>query len=319
MRFPALVALLLVAGACRSADPMHAPARPDSVLARIDGIPVSSEAYRNWLADMFGVRQRQEYISLWLVEREAAKRGITVSREQIDAAREKLWSSWIQDRLNGNPAALDAELARQGHDRKSYARWFYWDKRRELLSKALVHSDRVVTDEELQRRFELQYGPKGVATTVRLLVLTRARLALELSRDPDALALTAAELDARLLEKAQEIRRRANEGESFEALTRAESNDLAVRKDGGVCSDAQWRLRGAAFVQAAESAPLNSVQAPVPNSSGVDLFEVLERKSTRLEDVREELLEELRSAPPSPEELSELDRQLRSKARIELN
>jgi len=320
MRTTLVFAALLCASACRStADPVLALEPAKKVLARVDGEPISAAAYQAWLADTFGAKQRQEYIGIWLLEREASRRAITVSREQIDAALAKLWESWIKERLNGDPAALDAELERQGHDRESYARWYYWEKRRELLAKALIHDERVVSEENLLRRFEQIYGPGGVATKLRLLVLTRARLALELSRDPGARTLTAGELDERLMQKALDLCKRAQDGEPFEALVRAESNDLAVRKDGGVLGDAQWRLRGAALVRAAESAPIGVVMPPVPNSSGVDIFEVLERTTTRLEDVREALLQELSAAPPSLEELSALDQRLRSQARIEMD
>jgi hypothetical protein len=114
------------------------------------------------------------------------------------------------------------------------------------------------------------------------------------------------------------LRARALAGESFEVLPRAESNDLAVRRDGGLCNDPQWRVRGAAFVRAAEQAPLGVVQPPVPNSSGIDLFEVISRKATRLDDVRAALTAELLAAPPSLEELSALDQRLRASAKIEL-
>ena len=98
---------------------------------------------------------------------------------------------------------------------------------------------------------------------------------------------------------------------------RAETTDLAVRKDGGICSDEQWRLRGTAFVLAAEAAPVNVVQPAVANSSGVDLFEVLSRVTTRLEDVRAELERALLAEPASLDEISELDRRLRAASHIE--
>ncbi|HTF87578.1 MAG TPA: hypothetical protein VK843_04155, partial [Planctomycetota bacterium] len=106
-------------------------------------------------------------------------------------------------------------------------------------------------------------------------------------------------------------------GESFESVVRAESNDPAVRKDFGVYRDEQWRLRGAALVRAVEQAEPHVVQPPVKNSSGVDLFEVLARETTRLQDVREKLVAELAAEPASLEEITALDRRLREASRIE--
>jgi parvulin-like peptidyl-prolyl isomerase len=315
----AIFLLLAAVAACKTTrDPVRAPQASAAVMAQVDGVPILNEAFEEWLSDLYGAKQRQDYVSLWLLEREAKERGVRVSQEEIDTAREELWATWIATRLNGDAGALDAELARQGHDRRSYSRWFYWEKRRELLASQLIRADRAVTEAELRRRFEQVYGPGGIATQVRLLVLTRARLALELSRDANARTLSPAELDDRLMKKALELRARALAGESFEVLTRAESNDLAVRRDGGLCNDPQWRVRGAAFVRAAEQAPLGVVQPPVPNSSGIDLFEVISRKATRLDDVRAALTAELLAAPPSLEELSALDQRLRASAKIEL-
>lgn len=320
LRFISVFLLVLGSFACQSTGlPVVAPPGSVAVLARVDGVPIAAEAYQVWLGDMFGAKQRQDYISLWLLEREAQRKGILVSTAEIDAAREALLETWVRDRLNGDPQALDAELARQGQDRQGFQRRFFWEKRRELLATRLIRAERVVGEDALIRRFEQQYGPGGVLTSVRLLVLTRARLSLELSKEPGARTMTAAELDERLLQAALDLRARASAGETFEALTRAESNDLAVRKNGGVFNDAQWRLRGAAFVRSVEAAPVGSVQLPVPNASGIDLFEVLDRKTTRLDDVRAALTLELQAAPPSLEEISELDQRLRSQSVIELN
>ncbi len=301
-----------------SGDPVRGPSVAEVVLARVDGEQVASAPYRHWLADVYGKPSRDEYIGLWLLEREARRLGIEVSAQEIDAARESLWNTWIRERLNGDASALDAELGRLGHDRASYQRWFYWQKRRELLTSKIIRQARQVDEQLLQQRFERDYGPKGQRTHVRLLVLTRARLALKLSQEKGARTLTAAELDEKLMENAQALRARAQAGEKFEDLVRAESDDLTVRKNGGLFDDPQWRVRGQAFVRAAEAAPLNVVQAPVPNSSGIDLFEVVSRERTAFADVREKIRAQLLVEIPSLEEVTALDQRLRSTSRIEL-
>jgi len=315
-----IVLALSIAALCACntpGDPMGpGPARP-SALAHVDGEAVSMDGYRTWLADVYGKQARDEYVGLWLLEREAKKRGLSVSEQEIDSALQTLWDGWIKDRLKGETAALDVELQRQGHDRESYRRWFHWQKRRELLATRVVHLERTIGEESVQRSFEQRYGPKGVRTQVRVLVLTRARLTQELARDSGGRALTAGELDERLMEKALALRARVLAGESFESVVRAESNDPAVRKDFGVYRDEQWRLRGAALVRAVEQAEPHVVQPPVKNSSGVDLFEVLARETTRLQDVREKLVAELAAEPASLEEITALDRRLREASRIE--
>jgi len=319
MRNITLGALLVAAiAACTSPGyPVGPSGAPSGRLAVIDGEPVPMAGYQRWLVDAYGRRTQDEYIRLWLFEREAKRLGIVVTEVEIEAALQELWADWIRDRLGGDASALDAHLEKQGHDRASFRRWFHWEKRRELLSARLIQAERKIEEPDLVRRFEQLYGPNGVRTQVRVLVLTRARLLQELRQKPGARVLTAAELDQLLLERAEALRARALGGESFETIVRAESTDLAVRKTGGVCGDEEWRLRGAAFVRAVEAAELNVVQPPVPNSSGIDVFEVVSRETTRLEDVRSKLTAELLTAPPSLEELAALEQRLRAASKIE--
>ncbi len=319
MRNTTLILLFFAAQSSCTApgDPEGPPDAQRSVLVLVDGEPVSMSGYQTWLADAYGHLARDDYLGMWLLEREARRHNVTVSAQELEAALDSLWAGWVKDLLKGDPAGLDDELKRRGYDRESYRRWFYWQKRRELLASRLIRLERRVDEEMLRRRFEQQYGPKGVHTQVRLLVLTRARLTQELSRNSHERTLTAGELDQRLLEKAEALRERVRAGESFESVVRAESNDLAVRKDGGLCSDEQWRVRGEAFVRAADAAPLHEVQPPVQNSSGVDLFEVVSRQATRLEDEREKLLAAMLAEPPSLDEITALDQRLRAAARIE--
>ncbi|HTF89528.1 MAG TPA: hypothetical protein VK843_14035, partial [Planctomycetota bacterium] len=108
-----IVLALSIAALCACntpGDPMGpGPARP-SALAHVDGEAVSMDGYRTWLADVYGKQARDEYVGLWLLEREAKKRGLSVSEQEIDSALQTLWDGWIKDRLKGETAALDVEL-----------------------------------------------------------------------------------------------------------------------------------------------------------------------------------------------------------------
>ncbi|HUR28335.1 MAG TPA: peptidylprolyl isomerase, partial [Planctomycetota bacterium] len=125
------------------------------------------------------------------------------------------------------------------------------------------------------------------------------------------------EIDQLLMQRAQALVDRAHGGENFESIVRAESNDLAVRKNGGLLPDEEWRLRGAAFVQAVEAAERGVVQPPVANSSGIDVFLVQSRETTKFEDVREQLKRELRDEAPSLDEITALEKGLRASSQIE--
>ncbi|HUR27977.1 MAG TPA: hypothetical protein VM509_07315, partial [Planctomycetota bacterium] len=168
MRNTTLGALLFVAISACTAPGIRGgpPGRESSVLARVDGEPVSMASFKTWLADTSGVQAREEFLRQWLLEREGRRRGIVVSDQEIEQAMQALWKDWVDHRLGGDVAALDAELARQGHDRKTFQRWFHWQKRRELLAARLIHLDRTIDDEKLRSRFEQQYGPAGTRTEV---------------------------------------------------------------------------------------------------------------------------------------------------------
>ena len=76
----AAVLLFCALSSCvASGDPVRGPAETEAVLARIDGEQVASAGYRRWLADVYGNPSRDEYIGLWLLEREARRLEIEVS------------------------------------------------------------------------------------------------------------------------------------------------------------------------------------------------------------------------------------------------
>ena len=76
MRNSTLALLFLAASsACTAAgDPPGPRDGQSAVVARVDGEPVTLAGYRTWLADVYGQQARDEYLGLWLLEREARRR-----------------------------------------------------------------------------------------------------------------------------------------------------------------------------------------------------------------------------------------------------
>lgn len=94
-------------------------------------------------------------------------------------------------------------------------------------------------------------------------------------------------------EKAKEIQERLRNGESFEDLAKAESIDSGSKESGG---DLGWFPRGVmveGFEQTAFELPLNQVSEPVNSTFGWHLIEVLEKEADR--PVEEGMLSNLRA------------------------
>lgn len=303
----------------RDQSPSAATKPAEEPLATIDGEPISLEEYQRFLFRQYGRRHLNDLIGLRLLEREGRRRGLEVDEAELEQALQAHLATWLDERCKGDRAEFERQLAALGHDRASYGDYFREAKRRELLSSRIIRATRTIAEADVKRRFERDYGPGGVRTSVRDLFLTRQRLATELERQgAPAESRTPDELDRRLLERARDLLAQVKAGASFETLVRTASDDLSSRVRGGIVDDEACAHFGADYLRAVAAAPEHEVQGPLATGSGVHLFEVLERRATKYDEVRALLLERLRNDPPSLEEITALDERLRAAAEIRI-
>jgi len=157
-----------------------------------------------------------------------------------------------------------------------------------------------VGEEQVVERFEKLYGREGRRVRVRAILL-------EIPRPDLPPGLSSEEVNARVKEgrdarraDAEKLRARALAGEDFTTLARQASDEPRSRErggelEGGFQSDA-WPPDVSKAVLALQR---GTVSEPLLAGRYWALFEVIDSETVRLDDVRERLLEELRTARPS--------------------
>ncbi len=289
--------------------PPPAPPLPADVAATIDGVAIPMERYKEHLLRVHGNRELDQLIALVLLEREAARIGVTLTEEELDggvAADLEV----LEGRMGG-PAGLAAALEGQGHTLESYARVLREGKRREMLADRICRAQRDLTPEKIQEEFERQFGPGGLTTNVQhlWLTLTRGKLELE-SSGKGGEQLSRENVYGYLMARGKEFAERVAAGEDFEALARAESHDPNVDRNGGYLTGYEFTRLSRDLRDLLPVAPLGELVGPVRTANGMFLFRVLSRTQTQFEDVEEQVRQDLRDKPATTLEMRALETKL---------
>jgi len=290
---------------------------PPGVAARVGDEQITFAEYQAYLLRIYGAGPLKDLVLSKLLEREAARLGLAVDEAEVDAELGRFWDGYVR-RFRGDEQALERELAAAGFTVDAYRAKMREELRRDLLEARILLATRVVGEDALRARFEQRYGEGGVKVRVRHLLFTVARARADLARRgvPSAEiddARVQVELDA-LCERA---RARLADGEAFELVARTDSHDASARQNGGFIPGYNYDRYGAGFADAVRAAEVGVVVGPIPSPVGRHLIEVTERVTTRLGQVRDELVAELSAEPPSWLERSELRLRLRAEARVQ--
>ncbi len=311
--------LLLAAGAAvlLPGSRQTSPA-PTQVLASIDERVITRAEYGEYLVQVSGHGPLREMIKDELLQREAARLSVTVSDLELEQAWSQLWTTWLEKRFSGDESRLLEELAVQGHDKASYAQVFRRQKERELLAQKIVASTRRVDEAQLREQFETEFGPGGLSTRVRQVLLSRLRTKAELqAKGATAGELTIEALDAAMLERARGWIKELQAGAAFEDIAK-HSHDVQGAANGGLVAGEAWRRFGPEFVQAVSDCPSAQFAGPVVTPSGVHVIWVESRSQHDFEAERPRLLQLAQSAPPNFQELADLDARLWQTSKVEM-
>ncbi|MDA0374929.1 MAG: peptidylprolyl isomerase, partial [Planctomycetota bacterium] len=256
--------------------------------------PVHDAEYAAWLAEVTGGTRREEMLTDRALER--AVRALPEGRIPSD----------LRDALSSPDATARAQIDRRieeqhGGDRERWRR--HLDVQgltaeealraatvfalREARAAVLVRQRRDVTDADVSRLFEEKYGPGGIRTSARQVVVSYAgvRERVEAARRGPPLSEEAVRKLAR--EEAARIRQSAIEAGGLEGLGATPVPDGLAR------------FAGEAFQRALDSLEVGEPSQPIETRFGVHVLELDSREATRLEDVAPMLREELERAPPS--------------------
>ena len=319
----ALALLLVFAPAASAATPQSggSPAAPDELPApplAIDGVPVAWVELANWLVQIQGGYNLEEFVFDMLVQRAARRAELHVSLEEIDAEIDVDIDERVRTAFGGDRSLWVDELQRLGTDPESYRSERRIEERLTLTIDRLVQDQRVVLPEQVRLEWEDRYGPGGRALYAsRLFVRVRAPGQPEGLTREESLAIGE---EARRVaeERAGELYAELAAGADFDALVQEHSDDHITRKRGGKLPDpivsADWP---AADKTALRNWKLGEVLPPFLDGGGYNLLRLDRFEVTPFEDVAADLTLQLQLAPADQDELQVLRAELTEGVLIE--
>lgn len=278
-------------------------------LARAKGLTVTTGAYLRYLGARFGRSFLEDLVFAHLVAAECRAQGLARSATALAKAQalRQLEKSGRRDRSGDLVARLANEiLLRHRVD-------------------ALVRAGRDPTDADLRRLFDDRYGVDGERVRLRHVLVgfpaTKRRLAAAGRRDPapQEVALAAAERAARL-------RQKIAAGAAFDSLL-GFSDDPTTQSllqhpnhavHAGFLEGYNYQRYGVPFATAVRRLGEGEISDPIRTTHGYHLIQLVERRTTRYEDVREELVQRFRARPADAAEERKLRRQLFAKYEVRL-
>ena len=245
--------------------PSSAPAAP---VATVNGQAIDQAELYTYMVKRHGYRSLLNLITAAVIGQEAAKQGITVTDEEVEAnitrKRESLERTAIETGAN-----FDAMLASQ----RQTLEMFREGERTLLLMKKMVQDEAQVTDDQVREHYQKNQNEYKLREAMRVSYI----------RVDDA-------------GKATEIRQNIINGNvTFEEAAREYSSDPYTRDSGGKLD--RWLARGRTpFLQAAFALQLNGDVSDVVPFPGLGLYLIRRDEYVRdhqldFDDIKDELKE----------------------------
>ena len=232
-----LVAALQVAQVPSS----YVPPRPspDSILAKVNGVPIKATDIEKLLWDWRGYEVMQDLISFQLIHDQAAKAKVSVTPSDVQKEYEK----FAAEQKKNLPPGQDFESAlRQQHQPKSR---LYMQIESNLLLTKIVDTN---------------FDPKKFVKISTLVFKPKSESATDLA---DAVG------------KAQDAYNRISKGESWDAVMGSSNQDQVLIQNKGVLG---WRNMDAfpALTQSElKAGKVGTITKPVQTMNGIQFFQVL--------------------------------------------
>ncbi|ASV72655.1 Foldase protein PrsA precursor [Thermogutta terrifontis] len=162
-------------------DPQKRQQMP-GVAALINGRPIRLEDLGEICIDRHGEEVLELTINRKLIEQACKKRGITITDADVEAEIARLASQNLPPRADGKPDVerwVDMICEQQKITPEIYRHDLVWPT---VALKKLVNADVQVTDEDLKKAFEANYGPRVRCRAIVLNNLRRAQQVWEKAR-----------------------------------------------------------------------------------------------------------------------------------------
>ena len=164
-----------------SATKPYTPPEHD-VMAIVNGEDISRKDLENACVERFGEEVLESMVNKKLILHHCQKRGITITKQEVETEVDRMAKRFKLSREHW----LELLANERGIGEAEYKRDILWPT---IALRKLANEELAVSDEELRREFETQYGP---SVRARIIVVAEAakaqQLQQQLAANPDDFA-----------------------------------------------------------------------------------------------------------------------------------
>jgi parvulin-like peptidyl-prolyl isomerase len=285
----------------------------------VNGRDVTVEEYASYLLASIGKTRLDEYVNRLLLDEKARGLGIRIEQDEVEGAVQETLDRTIKSQYQGDRDAYVQALARRNRTPEEEASRLRQELYYDMVERRIILESRKVTEADVAARFEELYGEGGVEYVLRhILVSTRPRLAPSGTGAVAGGEEIARRTPREARDRAEEARKAILGGLPFAEAVQKYSDDPATRRTDGRIPRYRARLFGERFHSVVQKlTPEKPLGEVVESPRGYHVVELVEKRATKIEDVRAEISKWLEGSPPSVRERQQLLRDLRAQAKIE--
>ncbi len=273
---------------------------PDKPVAVVGDWAFDRAEFGLWLVDQSGFDYVFTYVAERMAHKEAEERGLLPTDEEVRIAFEKELDLILRQHYHGDMSKYERDIVMREQDPAAHA-----DRRRQQLKAdltmaALARADRVVTEDQVDRRFRDMFGPLAERTSLDVAFFNMYR-----EMKPGVRPVLQA-LKDEALGRAEAASATLRNGKPFAELGELSDKVNSDFVDGnGRVSMYTRRLLGKEVELAlANLDEPGDVTAPIAVFDGYFVVQLVSSVPVKKEAMREEILINIRTSEPNSSELA---------------
>ena len=236
---------------------------------------------------------------------------MTILPERVESALEERLDRTIKGLYQGSKEKFIESLSKRRstldeHKAKLRQELYY-----EMLGSEVILKDRQVTEADIQKQFEKAYGEGGIQYTVRHILVSAGGASTGGGAPPPRPGQDAKD-------RAEKILKELEGGLDFALAVKQHFDDTFTKKNDGRIPSYRKGFYGEAFhnavIQLTPEKPLSGV---VESPRGFHIIQLVEKKVTKLEDVKADVESLVKTQVPTAKERHDLILKLRGKSKLE--